>query len=103
MSQPCHKCESDIDANDLCVTADKVGEKFVWHPACFVCAKCDELLVDLAYCYDDEHGALYCERHFADTIKPRCGACDEVHCMHSLYLVSSNYLRVLLGWHFPVH
>jgi hypothetical protein len=54
------------------------GEGVVWHPACFVCAKCDELLVDLAYCYDDEHGAIYCQRHFADSVKPRCAACDEV-------------------------
>ena len=35
-----------------------------------------ELMVDLIYFYKDR--ALYCGRHHAETLKPRCSACDEV-------------------------
>ena len=35
-----------------------------------------ELLVDLIYFYKDRK--LYCGRHHAETLKPRCSACDEV-------------------------
>lgn len=48
----------------------------VWHPACFKCKQCKEPLVDLAHCVHD--GAIYCERHYAELLKPRCAACDEV-------------------------
>lgn len=48
----------------------------LWHSKCFTCTTCDELLVDLTYCvYDDK---IYCERHYAEMLKPRCNACDEV-------------------------
>lgn len=54
-----------------------------WHPACFVCSMCNELLVDLIYFYQD--GKIYCGRHHAERLKPRCTACDEVdtHHMHA--------------------
>ena len=32
--------------------------------------------VDLTYCVHDE--SLYCGRHYAENLKPRCGACDEL-------------------------
>ena len=60
----------------MAILAPKMGESLCWHPACFTCATCDELLVDLTYCHKD--GAVYCERHYAELIKPRCAACDEV-------------------------
>lgn len=44
--------------------------------ACFMCGKCDELLVDLTYCVKDQQ--IYCERDYASMLKPRCAACDEV-------------------------
>lgn len=47
-----------------------------WHPSCFNCTTCDELLVDLTYCVHDDK--IYCERHYAEELKPRCNACDEV-------------------------
>ena len=47
-----------------------------YHPNCFKCCVCKELLVDLIYFYSD--GKLYCGRHHAETLKPRCSACDEV-------------------------
>ena len=61
---------------DVAIIAPKFGESVSWHPACFVCCVCDELLVDLTHCVKDKK--LYCERHYAEQIKPRCTACDEV-------------------------
>lgn len=48
----------------------------VWHPKCFQCLVCKELLVDLTYCAFEEN--IFCERHYAEVFKPRCNACDEV-------------------------
>uniref|UniRef100_A0A182KFC5 LIM zinc-binding domain-containing protein n=1 Tax=Anopheles christyi TaxID=43041 RepID=A0A182KFC5_9DIPT len=60
----------------MAVTAPKFREQTLWHPRCFKCTTCDELLVDLTYCVHDDQ--IYCERHYAEMLKPRCSACDEV-------------------------
>ena len=62
--------------NDLYVSAARSGPDKWWHPQCFSCSICKELLVDLIYFY--ANGRLYCGRHHAETLKPRCSACDEV-------------------------
>ncbi|XP_076338134.1 protein prickle-like [Tachypleus tridentatus] len=72
----CEYCGETLSGGDICVTADRLGPDCWWHPACFVCWDCRELLVDLIYCIQD--GALYCGRHHAETVRPRCGACDEL-------------------------
>ena len=59
------------------MVASRAGVNRTWHPACFVCSVCKELLVDLIYFYKD--GKLFCGRHHAETIKPRCSSCDEVN------------------------
>ena len=74
--QTCYCCKGEIDIGELVVTAPKVGEGNYWHPACFVCTTCEELLVDLCYCHHNKQ--LYCERHYAQLIRPRCPGCDEV-------------------------
>lgn len=56
--------------------APKFREQMMWHPKCFNCSACDELLVDLTYCVHEDK--IYCERHYAEMLKPRCNACDEV-------------------------
>ena len=56
--------------------ASRAGESKCWHPGCFVCSICNNLLVDLIYFYKD--GGIYCGRHYAELYKPRCAACDEV-------------------------
>ena len=82
---------------DICISASRAGPAKVWHPTCFYCSVCQvsyiqpslatrsltppspllqELMVDLIYFYKDR--ALYCGRHHAETLKPRCSACDEV-------------------------
>lgn len=55
----------------------------MWHPKCFTCSTCSELLVDLTYCVHDDK--IYCERHYAEVLKPRCSACDEVSSEVILY------------------
>ena len=74
--KPCRKCKEPMKGADLAVVAPRVALKDFWHPGCFTCTTCDELLVDLVYCVFDDR--IYCERHYAENLKPRCGACDEL-------------------------
>ncbi|XP_044746103.1 protein espinas-like isoform X2 [Coccinella septempunctata] len=75
-SMQCDGCDETVSAGDICVFASRAGPNTCWHPACFTCYVCNELLVDLIYFYKE--GRLYCGRHHAETIKPRCSACDEI-------------------------
>ena len=52
------------------------ASKSTWHAGCFKCCACQQLLVDLCYCY--KAGNVYCERDYAELIRPRCRGCDEV-------------------------
>jgi len=70
------QCDGAMHAGDLAVYASRAKAGTVWHPACFTCCVCMELLVDLVYFYGKD-GHLYCGRHHAETLKPRCSACDE--------------------------
>lgn len=72
----CDNCEESIGAGDICVFASRAGPSTCWHPACFTCSVCNELLVDLIYFFRE--GKLYCGRHHAESLKPRCAACDEI-------------------------
>lgn len=74
--QDCRRCGGVLPEGQLGVIAPKFGEQVAWHCACFTCDTCHELLVDLTYCVKD--GKIFCERHYAEQIKPRCAACDEV-------------------------
>ncbi|GIY77978.1 hypothetical protein CDAR_573152 [Caerostris darwini] len=74
--QPCQNCEESISRGDMAVFASRAGPTSCWHPACFTCCVCKELLVDLIYFFKD--GKLYCGRHHAESLKPRCAACDEI-------------------------
>lgn len=84
--QSCPKCKEIVEPRSLAVLAPKFGDSMLWHPDCFECSECNNLLIDLTYCVHDDK--LYCERHYAEQLKPRCAACDEVrifsfstHCM----------------------
>ncbi|EYC20339.1 hypothetical protein Y032_0022g579 [Ancylostoma ceylanicum] len=72
----CHKCSGILERDEMAVIAPKLGESTGWHPACFTCTTCEQLLVDLTYCVKDDQ--IYCERHYAELHKPRCAACDEL-------------------------
>ncbi|EFN69581.1 Prickle-like protein 2 [Camponotus floridanus] len=72
----CEKCHEDIRIGDVIVTAEKANNAF-WHPGCFVCSMCNELLVDLVYFY--YNNKLYCGRDLAAFLGiVRCFACDEL-------------------------
>lgn len=73
---PLLQCGGQINGGDIVVFAARAGHGKCWHPHCFVCSMCEELLVDLIYFYQD--GKVYCGRHHAERLKPRCCACDEV-------------------------
>ena len=75
-STNCRKCKEVMRNGDLAVVAPRFALRDYWHPGCFSCTTCDEILVDLTYCVFDDN--LYCERHYAENLKPRCGACDEL-------------------------
>ncbi|XP_061839384.1 uncharacterized protein prickle3 isoform X2 [Nerophis lumbriciformis] len=72
----CKQCDRKITGGDIAVFASRAGNGNCWHPQCFQCACCSELLVDLIYFYQD--GQIYCGRHHAERLKPRCQACDEI-------------------------
>ncbi|XP_043936133.1 prickle planar cell polarity protein 3 isoform X2 [Protopterus annectens] len=72
----CEQCGKQIRGGDIAVFASRAGHGVSWHPQCFVCAVCSELLVDLIYFYQDRK--IYCGRHHAEQLKPRCQACDEI-------------------------
>nr|XP_057906963.1 prickle planar cell polarity protein 3 isoform X2 [Doryrhamphus excisus] len=72
----CKQCGRKINGGDIAVFANRAGNSSCWHPQCFQCACCSELLVDLIYFYQE--GQIYCGRHHAERLKPRCQACDEI-------------------------
>ncbi|XP_069688884.1 prickle planar cell polarity protein 3-A isoform X3 [Periplaneta americana] len=87
----CPQCHQMVGMGEVGVVAPKFGDRTMWHPACFVCSSCEELLVDLTYCVHDD--LLYCERHYAEQLKPRCAACDEL-------IFSGEYTKAMSkDWH----
>ncbi|XP_041460122.1 testin-like isoform X3 [Lytechinus variegatus] len=72
----CVKCGENMSGGDVAVFAERAGVDKCWHPGCFRCTTCNELLVDLIYFFKGDN--IYCGRHYADTLKPRCAACDEL-------------------------
>ncbi|XP_034731439.1 prickle-like protein 2 isoform X2 [Etheostoma cragini] len=72
----CQQCGRQICGGDIAVFASRAGHSSCWHPQCFQCSTCTELLVDLIYFFQE--GQIYCGRHHAERLKPRCQACDEI-------------------------
>lgn len=95
---PPPQCGRQICGGDIAVFASRAGHGSCWHPQCFQCVSCRELLVDLIYFYQD--GQIYCGRHHAERLKPRCQACDEVtpltispHLLFIQVIVSSQLIK----------
>lgn len=85
----CTQCHRTFEhRGELGVFASRAGSNRCWHPSCFVCAVCSELLVDLIYFYKD--GKLYCGRHHAEMLKPRCAACDEVRLGFYIFFIHQS-------------
>ncbi|XP_029472145.1 prickle-like protein 1 [Rhinatrema bivittatum] len=76
MHAVCEQCGDKINGGEIAVFASRAGPGVCWHPSCFACSTCNELLVDLIYFYQE--GKIHCGRHHAELLKPRCSACDEI-------------------------
>ncbi|XP_068595119.1 prickle-like protein 1a [Brachionichthys hirsutus] len=76
LNNVCEHCGENITGGEMAVFTSRAGPGLCWHPACFACSTCSELLVDLIYFYHD--GKIHCGRHHAELLKPRCSACDEI-------------------------
>eukprot|EP00112_Aurelia_sp_Birch-Aquarium-sp1_P023835 Seg727.2 transcript_id=Seg727.2/GoldUCD/mRNA.D3Y31 product="Prickle-like protein 1" protein_id=Seg727.2/GoldUCD/D3Y31 len=72
----CANCDEKLKGGDVAIFAERAGPDKCWHPECFVCFTCNELLVDLIYFYKD--GKIYCGRHYGELTRVRCQACDEL-------------------------
>ncbi|XP_016068207.1 PREDICTED: prickle-like protein 4 [Miniopterus natalensis] len=72
----CEKCRDLLRPGEYGVFAARAGERRCWHPTCFTCQACGQALINLIYFYHDGH--LYCGRHHAELLRPRCPACDEL-------------------------
>ncbi|OWK51777.1 Testin [Lonchura striata] len=71
----CYHCKLNMKEGDPAVYAERAGYDKLWHPGCFTCCTCSELLVDMIYFW--KNGNLYCGRHYCDSERPRCAGCDE--------------------------
>ena len=74
------QCDENIDVGELAVRTSHGGRAagWQWHWDCFVCVECRQLLVDYVYYYSTRDESVYCGRHHAETMRPRCSSCDEV-------------------------
>lgn len=73
----CRSCKLQISSNDIVVQTHKNDKQVAWHPKCFTCFSCNELLADLVYF--SHKGNIYCARDYAAILNiPRCKACDEL-------------------------
>ncbi|XP_052781758.1 testin-like isoform X2 [Mya arenaria] len=72
----CHRCDLTIDPKSFAMLTSRLGGTACFHTGCFTCATCRELLVDNIYFC--RGGDIYCGRHYAELIYPRCSACDEI-------------------------
>ena len=76
MSKQCTSCNVYISSGESGIFTERGGGNKCWHPQCFTCHFCREQLVDNVYFLRNGH--VYCGRHYSESIKPRCGGCDEV-------------------------
>uniref|UniRef100_A0A8C5VAP6 Prickle planar cell polarity protein 4 n=1 Tax=Microcebus murinus TaxID=30608 RepID=A0A8C5VAP6_MICMU len=72
----CEKCREQLNPGEYGVFAARAGAQRCWHQPCFACQACGKALINLIYFYHDGH--LYCGRHHAELLRPRCPACDQL-------------------------
>ncbi|NXJ68733.1 LMCD1 protein, partial [Rostratula benghalensis] len=87
----CETCKQRVPGDCPVVYADRAGYSRQWHPACFVCCRCSQPLVDLIYFW--KSGAAWCGRHYCESLRPRCAGCDEI-------IFSEDYQQAEgMAWH----
>ncbi|KAH9381393.1 hypothetical protein HPB48_009027 [Haemaphysalis longicornis] len=57
----CRNCEEPLSGGDMCVLASRAGPDCGWHPGCFTCCTCGELLVDLIYFYREGKAIIFAD------------------------------------------
>ncbi|XP_073938301.1 prickle-like protein 4 isoform X2 [Castor canadensis] len=72
----CEKCRLPLKPGEYGVFAARAGKQRCWHRPCFSCQACGQALINLIYFYHEGH--LYCGRHHAELLRPRCPACDQL-------------------------
>ncbi|KAH7729250.1 PET domain-containing protein [Aphelenchoides avenae] len=72
----CTNCEGSMNHSDVGVITEHGRSDELFHPGCFKCATCQQLLADLLYFFKD--GQYYCGRHYGEKVYPRCSGCDEL-------------------------
>ena len=73
----CKDCSEIMKNGEIGVECHHHTKTETYHPNCFRCETCRQLLVDNIYFfYKDKY---YCGRHYADQLYPRCAGCDEVY------------------------
>lgn len=78
-TKKCEKCDETLHPGEIAISAEHADPLARWHPKCFSCVECNELLQDLLYYNHDNQ--IYCEKHYNKKLKqPKlmCAACDEV-------------------------
>lgn len=87
----CRGCNTSITS--AYVKAERLGKEAQWHPKCFKCKKCSQLLVDLIYFhYKNE---IYCARDLAELMEiPRCTACDELILVQEYTLADNKNFHI---------
>nr|XP_046919388.1 calponin homology and LIM domain-containing protein-like [Dermatophagoides farinae] len=92
MNQICAYCCQTIHMNNLAIYCERIDDNGAtdddddddgssqqtntFHPNCFRCYYCDEQLAYNIYC--SRNNRPYCERHYMDSLLPRCSYCDEL-------------------------
>lgn len=74
----CEKCEEVLHPGEVAISAEHAKITARWHPKCFACVECNELLDDLLYY--NYAGKIYCKKHYDVLIqqpKVICAACDQ--------------------------
>jgi len=73
----CQNCTQPIRGGEVAIFAERAGSDKCWHPNCFSCSICHEVLAELVYFFSDD--SIFCGRHYAEKMDiPRCKACDEL-------------------------
>ncbi|KAI6175473.1 hypothetical protein M3Y97_00692800 [Aphelenchoides bicaudatus] len=89
----CRGCKNIVLPDSVGILPNKAhgNQTDIWHPACFKCEQCHDLLVDLLYFFKDNK--YLCGRHYCEKNFERCAGCDEL-------IVDKQYTRAEnQSWH----
>ena len=67
----CRSCKGCLRPGDSAICAEDIDPDAFWHPGCFACSVCQEILVDLTYF--TKNRKIFCEKHYQEL--KVCAAC----------------------------